>query len=257
MLTATSYFNAITRDYAQSLTRTAASTTVARETKYYLDTIGKVKTVDDLLKNDKLYTYVMTAYGLTDMLKAKGLIRKVLEGGISGYGLADTLHDARYKALATAFDFPTHGTDTTSTTAARQGTVDKYVELALESSTGKQNEGARLALYFQRRAPSISSETSILADGTLLKVVQTALGLSPLMSYQSIDRQAMLIGKHLDIDDLRNPVKLQRFIERFTANYDASNRQSAPAATSALTVTSVGISPSLLIGLANLKLGGG
>jgi Protein of unknown function (DUF1217) len=41
------------------------------------------------------------AFGLSDMMNAKALIRKVLEGGISDpKSLANTLNDPRYKALA-------------------------------------------------------------------------------------------------------------------------------------------------------------
>jgi len=47
-------------------------TSVAQQTKYFLANIGKVKTVNDLINNSKLYTYVMTAFGLSDMMNAKG-----------------------------------------------------------------------------------------------------------------------------------------------------------------------------------------
>lgn len=256
MLTATLSYTSITRNFSQSLTRTAAGPIVARETKYYLDNIGKVKTVDDLLKNSRLYTYVLTAFDLGDMRNAKGLIRKVLEGGVArSDSLANTLHDKRYKMLAAAFDFPGKGATTTATTAARQGTVDRYVEIALETDVAKQNDGARMALYFRRMAPKVASTTGILADKTMLEVVQTAFGLSKAMSFQPIERQTKLIGKHLAIADLSDPAKLQKLIERFTANYDAQHTQ-ADVGLSVFGTGSIGISPTLLSSLANLKLGG-
>lgn len=257
MLTATISYDAITRNYSQSLARAAAGATVARETDYYLDNIGKVRSVDDLMRSPRLYTYVVTAFGLTDMRNAKGLIRKVLEGGITDpRSLANTLHDARYRALAAAFDFRGLGASATSTTAARQGAVDRYLEIALETDAGKQNDGARMALYFRRTAPKVSSATGILADRTLLDVVQTAFGLSRSMSFQPIDRQAKLIEKHLAITDLRDPVKLEKLIRRFTASWDARQAQAAAPGISAFGTGSVGISPALLASLATLKLGG-
>lgn len=258
MLTATLYYNAITRDYSKTLASTAAQSTVSRETQYYLSNIGNVKSVDGLLNNDKLYTYVMKAYGLSDMTNAKGLIRKVLEGGVaSSTSLANTLHDPRYKALATAFNFAANGAATTSATAAQQGTVSNFVEQTLETNVGQQNQGAQMALYFQRMAPNITSAYNILGDTTLLKVVQTALGLPVSMSQENIDVQAKMITNQLKISDLQNPAKLQKFIERYTATYDSQNTSAAPTVfTSALQVTSPGISQSLLLSLANLKLGG-
>jgi hypothetical protein len=256
MLTATLSFTSITRNFSQSLARTAASTTVARDSKYYLDNIGKVKTADDLLGNSRLYNFVLTAFDLGDMRNAKGLIRKVLEGGVArSDSLANTLHDKRYKALAAAFDFAANGTTTTATTAARQGTVDRYTESILETNTGKQNDGARMALYFRRVAPTVTSATGILADKTLLEVVQTTFGLAKSMSFQSIDTQAKLIGKFLDVADLQDPAKLQKMIVRFTANYDAKHTP-ADSGLSAFGTGAIGFSPTLLSSLASLKLGG-
>lgn len=258
MLTATISFNAITKDYSKTLAAAAAEPAVARETKYFLANIGKVKTAGDLIKNTKLYTYVMKAFGLSDRINAKALIQKVLEGGISdSNSLANTLNDSRYRLLTAAFNFASEGANTTSSAALQQTTVNNYVEQTLEANAGQQNPGAQKALYFQRMAPRITSAYSILADKTLLNVVQTALGLPPSMSQANIDLQARMITGKLKIADLHNPVKLQKFIERFTATYDAQNTTALPAnPASALLVNSPGISSDLLLGLANLKLGG-
>jgi hypothetical protein len=260
MLNATLYYNAITKDYSKTLATTAAEPSVAQQTKYFLANIGKVKTVNDLINNSKLYTYVMTAFGLSDMMNAKGLIRQVLEGGVSNpKSLANTLNDPRYVALASAFNFASNGTGTTSSTTLQQTTVNNYVEQTLETNVGQQNQGAQMALYFQRMASSITSAYSILGNKTLLSVVQTALGLPVSMSEAPIDAQAQMITSQLNIADLQNPAKLQKFIERFTATYDSQNQAAAP--TTPLTPlfdtsNTVGISSSLLLSLANLKLGG-
>lgn len=258
MLTATVYFNAITKNYSKTLSATAGDPTVSRETKFFLANIGNVKTAEDLIKSDKLFTYVMKAYGLNDMIHAKGFIRKVLEGDISKpASLANTLHDPRYKALATAFNFPADGPNTTHTAAAKRGTVDQYLEQTLETKVGRQNKGTQMALYFQRMAPSITSAYTILGDKTLLSVAQTTLGLSPSMSQANIDVQAKMITSQIKIADLRNPNKLQKFIERFTATYDAKNATAtATTPSSALEINAPNISSDLLINLAQLKLGG-
>ncbi len=258
MLTSTLYYSITTRDYAKTLANTAADPTVKRDTAYFQANIGKVKTVDDLLKDGKLYTYVMKAFGLGDMTYAKGLIRKVLEGGVSNRAsLANTLNDPRYKALATTFDFAAKGAATTGSSSTQKTTVGDYVEQALEAKVGNTSTGAQMALYFQRMAPNITSAYSILGDKTLLSVVQTALGLAPSMSFEPIDQQATIIGGLLKIGDLQNPAKLQQFILRFTAKYDAANPSGTAATpTSALDVTSPGISQGLLLSIGNLRMGG-
>lgn len=258
MLSATIYYDSIVKNYPKSLARAAAEPAVARETQYYLANIGKATSVDGLLNNDRLYTYVMTAFGLSNMLNAKGLIRQVLQGGVSNpTSLANTLNDPRYKALATAFNFAANGAATTQAAPVQQPVVNNYVEQTLEANVGNQSQGAQMALYFQRMAPSITSAYSILADKTLLTVVQTALGLSPSMSLEPIDTQAKLISQQLKISDLQNPTKLQQFIQRFTATYDAQNATNQMAApTNALLVSTPDISSDLLLQIANLKLGG-
>jgi hypothetical protein len=257
MLTATLDFISITRDYSKTLARTAAEPTVTRATQYYLANIGNVKSVKDLVNNDKLYNYVMTAFGLSDMTFAKGLITKVLEGGVSSSkSLANTLNDPRYKALAAAFDFAANGSATTSAASAQQGTVSNYVEQTLETDVGKENQGTQMALYFQRMAPNITSVYNILGDKTLISVAQTAFGISPSTSAQNIDLQAKTLSSFLNVSDLQNPAKLKKFLERFTAMYDSQNTSPTVAPTTALLVTMPGISESLLLSIANLRLGG-
>jgi hypothetical protein len=258
MLSTMVYFNAITRDYSQSLARTAAEPSVSRDTQYYLDNIGKVKSIDDLLNNQRLFTYAMKAYGLEDMVNAKGLMRKVLEGGVTdSKSLANTLNDRRYLVFAAAFDFHGKGADATSASTAVDGTVDRYIETVLESDAGKQSEGTRMALYFTRVAPNLTSLYGVLADKTLLSVVQTAFGLSPSMSKLDIDTQVKMIGSQVSLADLQDPTKVRKLLDRFMANYDANSVGTASTSpTLALFVTSPGINANLLLSLANLKLGG-
>lgn len=250
----------ITKDLDKTLARTADQPDVARATEYYKANIGSVKSVDDLMKNDKLYRYVMKAYGLEDMTYGKALMRKVLEGGIDDKdALANKMTDPRFKALATAFNFPTFGASTTITDAVEKDTVDAYMRQSLEQSAGKDNEGVRLALYFQRKASSVTSAYGILADSALLKVAQTALGLSELTSLQDIDQQAKTINGLMDIVDLQDPAKVQKFIEKFTAKYDATNAQTTannPILSLFQTSSSVTIGADIYASLQNLKLGG-
>ncbi|HET6378322.1 MAG TPA: DUF1217 domain-containing protein [Methylocella sp.] len=246
------------RDYSKSMAAAAAEPAAARETEYFLANISKVKTPGDLISNSRLYAYVLKSFGLSDMAFAKALIRKILEEGIaSPRSLANTLNDPRYKALATVFNFAAAGAETTGSLSLQKAVVDNYIEQTLEANAGKQNEGARMALYFRRMAPKITSAYGILADRTLLKVAQTALGLSPSMSLQPVDTQARMITKQLKIADLHDSAKLQKFIERFTAVYDSKiSGTAASPANPAIFAVLPGIGPDLLLSLAKLKLGG-
>lgn len=261
MLSTTASYLAVSSNLSRTQAATAADPTVKRDTAYYLANIGNVKTVSDFVNNYKLFSYAMKAFGLGDMTYAKGMMIKVLEGGIKdSKALANKLSDPRYKAFATVFDFTGKGASVTSSIAATTGTTAKYVEQTLEETQGAQNQGVRLALYFQRTAPSITSAYGLLADPAMLKVVQTIFGIPPNSGQSSIDTQAAYLDKLLNVKDLQDPTKLKKLVERFTAQWDADGNNPDPSAGSALLSvdsSGLGLSSDLLMSIAGLKLGGG
>lgn len=217
MFTAAVVYNMITGDLRKSLGRAAAKPCVEQESAYYLAHIGGIQSAGDFLASDRLYRYAMKAHGLEDMIYARAFMRKVLEEGAQAAGsFALQLSDTRYRDFAVAFDFAGLGAAATRTFAAQQGTVEKYVRQVLEDDTGTQNEGARLALQFERKAPGVTSAYDILADTELLRVVQVAFSIPDELALLDIDQQAAVIRAFLNIDDLRNREKLSAFLNRFT-----------------------------------------
>ena len=252
----------VTSNLARFQKLTAGEPMVKAETKYYQDNISKVKTASDLVDNYGLFSYVMTAYGLGDQIYAKGLIKKVLAQGTgSTKDLAYTLNNPNILALAKTFDFVTNGTKTTSSTAVTSTVVSKYMEQQLETDQGQSNTAVQLALYFKNNAAGIKSGYSILADKNLLNVVETACGLSSSISYMSVDRQAAMLEKAVNIKDFQDPAKVQKFIERYCAMYDINNPSANSATSAALTVlgvnssSSTGIGADLLSSMQNIKTG--
>ncbi len=119
--TLTSYM-LLSRNLATSLQRKSAEPITARETAYYQANISNVKSVDDFMADQRLYSYAMKAFGLEDMTYAKAFMRKVLtEGTSDSSAFANRLADDRYVAFAKAFDFAAgataQGTDPTMISA--------------------------------------------------------------------------------------------------------------------------------------------
>lgn len=259
MLTTFTSYQLISRDLQKSLARTASEPVTARETKYYLENIENVKSIDDFFGNQRLYTYAMKAFGLEDMTYAKAFMRKILTEGISDKNsFANRLSDERYKEFAKAFDFAAYGETTTTFERARQGTVDNYIRQSLEASAGNDDPGVRLALYFERKAASINSPYDILADPALLQVVQTALNIPETASGGGIDAQAAMIERKLDIDRLGNPDVLKRFLQRFTTMWDAQNNVASAPVLNLFTgaSTSSGMDVDMLMSLQRIKYSG-
>jgi len=242
----------VTQNLARYQKMTASEPTIAQATKYYQANIGSIKSADQLVNNTRLFNYVMSAYGLSDMTYAKAMIKKALEEGTSSSSaLAYKLHNSKITALVNTFNFSSYGESTTQQTAVTQGVVDKYVMQTLENKQGESNPGVQLALYFRDHAAGISDAYSILADANLLKVVQTTYGISPYSSYQNIDTQAATFNRLITYSDFKDPKKLDNFLQRFTAQYDFTNGSAATgSASGGLT------SASFLLSLQGLKLGG-
>ena len=108
-------------------------------------------------------------------------------------------------------------------------TDDGYMEQSLEDEAGASNQGVELALYFRRKVASgaVTSAYSVLADSALLKVVQTALGISSSSDNEDIDLQATQITNRLNLSSLKDPATLNKFISQFANLYDIANTASS------------------------------
>jgi hypothetical protein len=235
MTSTTTAFLAVSQNLSRYQAMTAAEPAVKTATAYYEANISSVKSVSDLVGNYRLLSYALNAYGLGDQINAKGLITKVLEGGVSNpKSLANTLPNAQWKAFAAAFNFVDSGATPPSSTSTVKTTASDYVEQQLESDQGGQDVGVQLALYFQRVAPTVTNEYGILADPNLLQVAATIMGLPPAAA---ADLQPKTLSELMPLSDLQDPAKLNQLTERFTAMYDYTYGPSS-GATSGLTADS-------------------
>jgi Protein of unknown function (DUF1217) len=224
---------------------TSASATAAAKAEgvYYHNTMRSIGSVDELLADKRMLAYVTKAYDLNGDSISKDTLRKVLTSDpmdknsfVNRKG-----QDPRFRDLAAAFNFSTDGKSKRVPAQPAQLRTDvleishSYVRQTMETDAGDQNEGVRLALYFQRKASSVTSALDILADKALFEVVRTALGLPDAMAQASIDLQSAMIKKRLDVADLKDPKKVEKFLARFAAMYDVDNNP-ATASSAALTV---------------------
>ncbi len=260
MLTTSMSYRLIANDIDRSLETTAKQPMVARETAYYLENIGNVKSIKDFLADDRLFKYAMKAHGLGDMDYAKAFVRKALTEGIDDdRSFANRLSDKRYRDFVETFNFARYGEDAMVFQSTKQGTVDKYMRQTLEENAGAQNEGVRLALYFTRKAPSVKNAYEILADPALQKVVYTILGMPSSMAGADIDKQADAIVKRIKIEDFSDPEKLQKLVQRFTTMWEVSEGPTMSQPTNALLIgqqSRAGLTLSLLTSLQKFRIGG-
>jgi hypothetical protein len=152
----------------------------------------------------------MKSFAIEASIPNREMMEKVLAGGVRDpKSFANQMTDKRYAAFASGLQFRSLGENATTYNPAQRPAVDKYVRQTLEEDAGKSNEGVRLALYFERKAKTVTSFYEMLADPALAKVVRTALGLARGLC-PSRHRQAgqAVRADKLKIETFSNPKKL-------------------------------------------------
>jgi hypothetical protein len=197
---------------------------------YYHSAIIKVRSLDDLLGDERLVAYVLKAYGLEGESISTATLRSVLTSDpLDRESFVGKSGDERLRDMAAAFNFTSDGRIARVPEVEVQSrgnllkTGDLYIRQSMEAEAGAQNEGVRLALYFKRKAASISTAFDILADKAVFEVVRTALNLPASMSQADIEVQAQVLIKRINPADFRDTTKLDKFITRFCAMYDLNN----------------------------------
>ncbi|HYH20720.1 MAG TPA: DUF1217 domain-containing protein [Azospirillum sp.] len=227
-------FRQIARNHDRFEGMMRARPDVKRNIEYFQANIGTITTADELIKDDKLYRFVMEAFDLGSQIYARGLIRKVLNEGVSDpAATANRMSDTKFKEMATVLGFKEAGGATLKEPAIVQAIVDRYIDVKMEVSAEEKNPAVRLALYFQRKASRITNWYQILADRALQKVVFTAFDIPEQAALQDLDRLKDKLDKRFAIADFKDPEKLRVFLDRFAAMYDMKN--GAPQAGSSLT----------------------
>ena len=242
------------RDLPRSLEVVQSDQLVKRETDYYLENIGNVKSIEDLVEDDRLFRYAMKAHGLEEMNYAKALVTKVFEEGRDeSDAFVNRMADGRYRDLAETFDFSRYGSATTSFDRAQQGVVDKYLRQQLEENAGATNEGVRLALYFERKAPGLNNVEEILADRALSTVVRQALQIPEATAFLDIDKQIEMLEEQVDVSTFSDPEELSKFIDRFVNIWDAQNGAPDPALELFNQGPAYGVSTNMLLTIQSLR----
>ena len=167
-------YNSIVRSLKQSMARVAQQPDVSGNAAYYKANIGKVKTVDDFMKNDRLYQYAMKAYGLEDMIYAKAFMKKVLQSDLTDpNSYANKLVDKRYQEFAAAFSFAS--SDATIAQSANQ--TDEMIGLYTASMTRQVDAIDADTRYYNLTIGNVKTADQLLNDDRLRSYVFDVFGI--------------------------------------------------------------------------------
>lgn len=224
----------ITKAYYVELTRFDSTDStkekVDEEVDYYRAKISKIDTVDDLVKDQRLIDFLAKAERLTPEELTSGFLKDLLMSDPDDpKSFINQQTDVRYKKIFGSFSFDENGfvssirADGVQSDRGLAETENFYITQSIEEEAGSDSVGARLALYFERKAPSISSLYEILAEPALGDFMRTALSIPAETASSDIDAQVALMERYIKAEELQNPEKIQELVTKFLALFDIEN----------------------------------
>jgi Membrane-bound metallopeptidase len=258
----------IAKDYILRKTRylekdelEAAKTKAQAEAKYYTDTIQRIENKSELLADRKLLDILLFSKGIDPETVTDDFLKKAFDSDLSDpKSFVNIQADKRFAQLVGTFNFlPDGEIDRRAAGIVQNGgevitTQSMYVRQLLETEQGEENPGVRLALYFERMADSITDPYVILGDEALLEFFRVTFSMPAEMGSMDVDKQAQLVKSKLNLEDLSDPVKLKKLVQRFTMMYDIENQVISSGAVDILGGTSGSISADTLWALSQLKM---
>lgn len=173
------------------------SSVISRDTDYFREKIGKIRSAEDLVADRRLLGVALGAFGLDDDINNKFYIKTVLEDGvIDPASFANRLTDKRYFALSEAFGFELSPPKTVLSDFPEK-IIEQYKDRQFEVAVGDQDSDLRLALSVDREIASIAEQElsedvawfTIMGNAPLRQVFELALGLPSEIATTDIDRQ--------------------------------------------------------------------
>ncbi|MGB3554136.1 MAG: DUF1217 domain-containing protein [Jannaschia sp.] len=226
----------------------AKSPVVQRDLDYFAEKIGTITSAKDLVSDFRLLSVALGAFGLSDDVGNKFLIRKVLEEGtIDPEALSNRLSDKRYRNLAKAFGFGDFPTPNTVLSDFPAKIAAKYADQKFEQALGQSDNTMRLALNARRELETIgASSTSnrtkwftIMGTPPLRQVFEGALSLPASFGTLEIDRQLKVFEERTeaafgtsDVRELAGGGNIERLLDRYTAIAGLTGSSSGSGVTS-------------------------
>lgn len=233
----------LTRTMESQLEAHSNSTVRQRDTDYFREEIGKVKSAEDLVADRRLLSVALGAFGLDDDLGNKFFVQKILSDGFTDpKALANRLSDKRYLAFSKAFGFGEGILPRTGLSTFPDEIIDSYKVRQFEIDVGNQNENMRLALGAKRELSELAGNSSsnrvkwftIMGNPPLRAVFESALGLPDGFGAIDVDKQLEMLElaseKRFgtsDVSDFINEDLQEDLVRLFLVRADLENFNSS------------------------------
>lgn len=198
------------RSYSNQYDLHKTSPQVSRDSEAFREAAQNINSAEDVVKNREVFNYVLKAFGMED-LPYPAMIKKIMTDTDFSKGFVDT----RYKDFMTEMGFHEGGTGKFDDQEWLDSVVERYQTVTFEEKKGNEDHNLRLAMYFERVAPTVDNWYSVLADKALSEVVFTSLGIDDQVRLGDIDKLVEMLDRRMSIEDFKNPEKVKEIQQRF------------------------------------------
>ncbi|MBL8701958.1 MAG: DUF1217 domain-containing protein [Alphaproteobacteria bacterium] len=210
-------------DQTRAMAKFRSSAQVTRDIAAFKQQLLSIKSPEDLLKNRKAMTFVLSAYGLDSEINYLGRIKAVLNSDLANQNsIANRLSDRRYRELAGELQVATTGVATLKNGTTIDKIVERYIGNEYEKKLGEQDVAVREARYFAKNVGKVSTVYEILGDPVLRTVVTDTLGLPPQFALRDVESQAEFVRRALDITQFKTAATAQSQNQRANAQSDVT-----------------------------------
>jgi len=206
---------------------------VKRDLAYFRDKIKTEPSSADLVRDRRLLSVALGAFGLSEEIDKRAIIRKALdEGVLDPASFANRLNDPRWKAFAAAFSDDSRAIGRFTSPSFIADIEKRFVEHSFEAAVGEVDANVRLALNFRREIAAIANGPNadrvgwlqIMGSKPLRAVLEKAFNLPSSIARLDIDQQKSIFeGRAAEIfgsssaASLADPENVERAIRRFFA----------------------------------------
>jgi hypothetical protein len=200
------------RTYESQVDLFSKSPQLDRDTEYFRENIGNVKTARELVQDRRLLSVALGAFGLQDDIDNRFFIQKILEEGTTAEGtLANRFSDKRYQQLSEAFSLGPGENSPIGRPEFAERIISDFRLNSFEVAVGQQDDDMRIALYAKRVLPTLIGSPKISAEQ---KASEDLAGLVKELN-QEISADAFYfeqnIGSVATVDDLLSDRRLLEF----------------------------------------------
>lgn len=190
--------------------------------------LAKAKKPEDLFKDTEATRIVLQALGLADNAQNVGMAKRVLLSDLKDKrSLANTLSDTRWKTAAEKLDMANTGLSTLRLPSTRKAILDGLVEYKRLTAIEAKSQAVSDALYLKNMSTDTKTGVyDVLGNKVLRRIASTIAGLPKELALQEVEAQARTLNRSFKVEDLTDPAKKEKLIQRYlTIAQDTSTIQ--------------------------------